>query len=247
MKRNRILFICGMKGSGKTNFTMRLVAMYDRYVVVDYMDDNYPGTIVKSAEHLAELWDSCYPGTFRIVYKPSEDMDDLHKALRVIYHMGHEEHRTLIVLEEASGYTQPNLPAKHPVERLIRFGRHRHLDIAIVTQRPADTTRLATSQADTIIAFATHEPRDLAYLQTRFGKASSASLQRMAEDRNPEGDLKSVGHFLVWGETTGLPDFRRGRRVAVSGQSELDLDDEDRSVPIEPVTEPEPMTEEPEE
>lgn len=53
---------------------------------------------------------------------------------------------------------------------LLKRGRHERLDLFLATQRPQECSRLCTSQADFIVAFQTHEPRELDYLSRGAGE-----------------------------------------------------------------------------
>jgi hypothetical protein len=67
------------------------------------------------------------------------------------------------IVDEIDFYCSPvNIPDN--LMKLIRYGRHNGISIIVVSRRPADIPRLLTSQANIIISFKHHEPRDIAYL-----------------------------------------------------------------------------------
>jgi hypothetical protein len=71
----------------------------------------------------------------------------------------------VLVLDEADWWAQPTsiLPA---VERVLKYGRHRGVRAVLVSRRPAEIHRLATSQARVVwVLGPIREPIDLDYLR----------------------------------------------------------------------------------
>lgn len=71
---------------------------------------------------------------------------------------------------------------QHPKEgwvEQVERGRHYGVSMLLATRRPARVWRTATANADTIYAFRTNEPRDVAYLRDYAGPESETMLQRL--------------------------------------------------------------------
>lgn len=64
---------------------------------------------------------------------------------------------------------------------MLKRGRHEQLDLYLGTQRPQECSRLCTSQADYVIAFQMHEPRELEYLARGAGEAFAARVRELPQ------------------------------------------------------------------
>lgn len=78
--------------------------------------------------------------------------------------------------------------ASQDILGLWRRGRHAGLSIYAATQRPATCARDVTAQSDVIVALATHEARDVAYLRRVLGDAAM-NLHARATARDPHGGV----------------------------------------------------------
>jgi hypothetical protein len=74
----------------------------------------------------------------------------------------------LVVIEEIDVVAPPG---REPTafKRLVAQGRHHGIDLITTSRRPAEVSRLLTSQAEEIICYRTHEPNDIRYLRQVMG------------------------------------------------------------------------------
>jgi hypothetical protein len=75
----------------------------------------------------------------------------------------------LVVIEEVD---QVAPPGREPLafRRLVAQGRHVGIDMITTSRRPAEVSRLLTSQAEEIRCGRTHEPKDVTYLRAIMGE-----------------------------------------------------------------------------
>lgn len=75
---------------------------------------------------------------------------------------------TLVVCEEVDLLARPTYEPK-VFRQAVAQGRHWGLSLICTSRRPAEVSRLLTSQASDVFCFATHEPRDIQYLRAVIG------------------------------------------------------------------------------
>ena len=89
-----------------------------------------------------------------------EDDSEVDRVLEVAWQIGN----MMIVIEEADWLASTS--TIHPmIKKMIKKGRHRQISLAAVSRRPAELSRLLTSQADEIVSFKMTEPADLDYMK----------------------------------------------------------------------------------
>lgn len=101
---------------------------------------------------------------FFAVYRPRDARAEFPWLARIAYEVG----ALCLVAEEISWAISP---AKMPVEveTLIRYGRHRDVELVGISRRPAEVNRDLTANANDVYIFRTHEPRDIAYFKSLIG------------------------------------------------------------------------------
>lgn len=77
-------------------------------------------------------------------------------------------------------------------------GRHVGLSVIAATQRPHQVARIMSSQASRVVAFATHEPRDLRFLRDLAGKQFAAIAQGGLRPYESVHYFANVGMVEVW-------------------------------------------------
>ncbi len=168
--QNRIIGIIGRKGSGKSTKLRELLRYCPRWVAFDPMRDHgdlAAGNVFESIGALARFlaWSRNQPA-FAGVYVPQDDpAEEIEEASRLVYARGD----LCLVCEEVPLYTQAGY-VPPLFGRLIRTGRHRHLDIAWTAQRAAEVPKTLTSLTDVWVLFSQTEPKDLAALAERCGR-----------------------------------------------------------------------------
>ena len=150
---------------------MRKVAdLYSRVFVIDTMAEY--GEERRSRWHVANGFKSCVEAVreahdmerFRIALR-TETTDEALDLLALIYTVPD----SLVIVEETAFYCSPShLPDE--MQALVRLGRHQRISQIYITQRPAAVHRDITAAADLVIAFRTHENRDVKYFRDLAGE-----------------------------------------------------------------------------
>ena len=145
----------------------------NRLLILDTLGDYgaiFPATLNVSIDGIEKFGNN---PAFRLRYLPKTE-DDLTAALNKVWNIGN----MLISLDEvgvwmSSAYIPPALSS------LLRYGRHRRLDMIFVARRPTELNRMVTAQADTFYVFHTHESRDLTYLDATISQDVSEAAQKL--------------------------------------------------------------------
>jgi hypothetical protein len=155
-----IFYVCGKKGFGKTSFVKKeLIPKWKRVVVLDSLGFEYP---YKAADSIGEFADNLKANveqeSFYLTYNPLDNREEeFFKFCLVLT-------SCLIVVEETDLFCTTS-QIDPSLDRLIRYGRHRKLDLVFLSRRPAEVHRNVTAQADVIVSFKQTEPRDLEYFR----------------------------------------------------------------------------------
>lgn len=202
--QNTVLVIIGRKGSGKSTLAAEVMAERDRVWVIDSLAEYGAERGFEVVEGFEACCDAIERSTARDRFHLSlrcisvEDNLDL---MHLCYIASNETERPTLAVEETSLYVSASqLPEQ--VAELVRYGRHRELDLIFIARRPAELHRDLTANCDVLVTFQTQEPRDILYLRSFYGdealqlptlppyhvrvfgefdKAPSAVLHRIAE------------------------------------------------------------------
>lgn len=178
MSQNRIDFVCGRKGCGKTTLLLhaarKLYNSGKRVIVLAPMGGiTLPGApVVYKAEDLisesvAGRSIVCLPGT------------DARLPKAVFAYCYASGNCTLIVDEVAiEGYGDRHSPDENFVN-MVYYGRHRQCSLIAATHRPADVFRNLTGQSDNIYIFGTEENRDIEYLTQRITRETAEQVRTL--------------------------------------------------------------------
>lgn len=167
--QNQIVGIVGRKGTGKSSYLRELLRHCPRFLVFDVMAEHawQGGNKLESSAQLAQFltW-SREQEKFAGCYVPDGALDEeIEEVARLVYGRGH----MCFACEEVPLYTQPGyMPPL--LGKLVRTGRHRHIDIAWTAQRAAEVPKTLTALTDVWILFSQVEPRDLSALADRCGR-----------------------------------------------------------------------------
>ena len=184
----KIICIFGKRGSGKSTLAKRFLQEKRRVIVFDPLGE-YSG---EQFSHLGELLARIRNRkSFFVVYRPRDARAEFPWLARIAYEVG----SLWLVAEEISWAISPaKMP--EPVEVLIRYGRHRDVDLLGISRRPAEVNRDLTANANEIYIFRTHEPRDIAYFRSIIG-SDADTLPNLApfkpyiwKDVSPEIDTQ---------------------------------------------------------
>jgi hypothetical protein len=72
--------------------------------------------------------------------------------------------RGLVVLIDEADMMAPPMREPAALRELMARGRHHAIDVVAIARRPAEVSRLITSQAAELYCFRIHEPRDVTFL-----------------------------------------------------------------------------------
>jgi hypothetical protein len=121
--------------------------------------------------------------TWRLVPDFDRDYEDIFKFCISLYNC-------FVVSEEVSDYS-----GNEHYRRLSRRGRSRGIKVISVAQRPAEVHKTICSMSALCIAFYTSEPRDLAYIEEKFG----SEARKEVESLDPESFECAVwGDMKIW-------------------------------------------------
>lgn len=177
MTRQGILVILGHKGSGKTQLSRAFMAEQARSVTIDTLGE-YGGVIINDPESLARyLEDNKHQPYFRVSYRDK----GMHKyTMDQVFTMLHALRDATLCLEEADKWFGPNRMAD-AVKWFPKYGRHNRVSLVLVTRRAAEQGPAGTSQADTIVCFKMHEPRDLEWVQGVGGQDAAREVEALGQ------------------------------------------------------------------
>ncbi len=163
-RQNWIATIVGKKGSGKSFLAKEIADDEPRVIVIDNLGEYDRLTVVDGyRECIHALLGAEKQRRFKLALRTTSLEEDL-ELMDLVYSM---DHVTLIV-EETSRYTSSAfLP--QPLEQLIRFGRHRAINMVWLARRASELHRDLTANSDVIVSFTQHEKRDVEYLRSFMG------------------------------------------------------------------------------
>lgn len=166
---NEIIFVSGQRGGGKSYWVKKLARSLPRCVILDplgeYKADQYFTDIHEFVNFLQR--DLLKPRLYTVSFNPVDIGEDLDYFCRAILARGD----IYLILEELD---QLSTPYATPPElaKLIKYGRHYGIQIVGVSRRPAEVSRLFTSQATRFICFGQVEPNDIKYWRSIIGSAA---------------------------------------------------------------------------
>lgn len=175
--KNGILVILGHKGSGKTQLARAFIAEQPRSVCIDTIGE-YGGVVIHDPESLADYLERAkHLPRFRVSYRDK----GLHPFTpEAIFRMLHSLRDCWLVLEEADKWFGPNRQSD-AVKWFLKYGRHHRISVLLVTRRAAEQGPMGTSQADTIVSFQMHEPRDLDWIASVGGRAVADEVDALGQ------------------------------------------------------------------
>jgi hypothetical protein len=131
------------------------------------------GAVGSGIDCVEWLWQQRTRRRWSCICRPTSDRDEdaIWRALGADGWIGD----CMLVVDEVDRWCTPSW-TRAELRHVIHYGRHRRIDVVATCRRIANTSRDLSSQADTICAFATCEPRDLADLASYMDTEGLAKL-----------------------------------------------------------------------
>lgn len=207
--RNEIVVVLGKKGTGKTTWTKNFLKDRNRFIIFDYNREyGNLGYVVSSSVKLIDVIKLNYDKNFRIVYQP-DDTETLDQHVEHISSIAYATTNLTFVLEEADlvsdASTMPDGLAK-----LVNYGRHRAIDLVVLSRRAHRMPRDITANADIIITYVQREPRDIKYISDYMGSDVAAEVQKLQKTEN-------FSEFIIWKDG----EYTKGKTFLLTGKVEI--------------------------
>lgn len=185
IRKNTIAFTTGPKGSGKSVLLDRyFTSRAPRVIHLDFVGEiheKYPDApetvgLLATVTKLQEFARAGLMEWHLIAVFPEHFQHELPKLFTLLCPVYEGHALTRVGISRAFGGVAlecsecdvilPNSfgDSTRAARNMLKRGRHERLDLYLGTQRPQECSRVVTSQADYIIAFQMHEPRELEYL-----------------------------------------------------------------------------------
>jgi hypothetical protein len=177
-----VRFVCGIRGHGKTTLARQLVAPAPRVLAYDPFGEHDVlaldwGELVDYLDYVESL------DTFRVGLREAGHEEEFCALALVVGRRLQQEppaRQCVVLLEEADLITRPG--QEPPVfQDLVARGRHEGIELVAVTRRPAEVSRIITSQAEEFYCFRTQEPRDVTYLRSYIGEAAAEATKGLTK------------------------------------------------------------------
>ncbi len=160
--QNRVILILGVKGSGKSYLANQISKdreLNPKIVICDPLDEYIGGHIYDNIFDFRDDFPRLYfRPEFRAVCKFT--VDEYYDQL---FQFVFNYRKFTLMVDETDMFARHN-SILLSFRRLLSYGRHREIDLILMSRRPYDLHALVRSQADEVISFQQKEPRDLQYI-----------------------------------------------------------------------------------
>lgn len=178
----QIIISIGATDSGKSYLIKKMLREQrpPRIVVWDvnreYAEVLGPGALI--TERLAEverwLLLAARPGfdkhRFSICYRPPEfDQDAMGRAFKLLCKRILQAGNLFFVLDEAHEVLEPGAGNEKLFKTMVTRGRHKYVQMAVITQRPALIDKTSMSNATLVRCFKLTDPNDVKYMAGAMG------------------------------------------------------------------------------
>ena len=182
---NEIIVILGRKGCGKTTLLRKYISGKKRVILWDPIGQFADGVIISDPVSLLRFLQINCEKSYRIIYNPEpearvpadlvedkKETDYIKRHFAALCEIVRSLYDVYLAVDEVDLVTKA-WECPNSFRSLIAHGRHSLISIVATTRRQTETARLLTSQADILISFEQHEPSDIKYLATFFGKKAN--------------------------------------------------------------------------
>ncbi|MFH0772551.1 MAG: AAA family ATPase [Candidatus Omnitrophota bacterium] len=181
---NEIIVIFGRKGCGKTTLLKKIVSSNERVIFFDPTCQMTEGVLISDPQSLIGFLAINFHKKYRVIYQPdkgkpinsvlTEDKDEtdyIERHFGAVCQIVNCLYDVFFAVDEVDTVSDSS-KCPDSFRSIIARGRHNKISLITTTQRPPQTPRMLTSQADVFISFQQHEPNDIKYLQSFFGDKS---------------------------------------------------------------------------
>ncbi len=180
--QNSIITLIGHKGHGKTAFSEKLIIHLNKPTIIADPRGQYNPDVARrlhfTSVGLFRKWISSNYRDF-IAYKLECIVnchdDDFEELTNLVSKMK----KVTFLIDEVDMFFDTRADKKHPLYKLVHYGRHNEIDIVSTSRRPANISRNLTSQTDTFYLSKITEPVDTKYFKMRYGQAIIERLQSL--------------------------------------------------------------------
>lgn len=154
--RREITLVFGQTGTGKSQFTKRIIKGSRRCIVIDPQDEYEAVHHADNEDELREYLEK-NPKMFRVAYSDLRGFDYICDLVSLVPD-------TLLVVEESQRIVPPAKKLPESFEDLIYRGRHSGTSIHLVAQRPTTVDIAVRSQFNRLVTFRQSEARDINWI-----------------------------------------------------------------------------------
>ena len=176
-----ICSILGRRGCGKSTLTKALLRSRSRVLIFDTLQEYSDVSNIRiSTVDFLECLRVAEHGYFRIGLCASDEDTDESFALfcRAAWSVGD----VLVVVDEIDGVTSA-VSVPQEFAKLVRYGRHRNIEIITAARRAHDIPRILTSQTDYFCSFNQSEPNDKQYISKAVSVEYAEAVSRLPRYR----------------------------------------------------------------
>lgn len=155
-----ITTVLGMRGHGKSTWLKQQFFSYPRLILYDTLAEHLLADRAFNFQELFGFIKANHDKFYHLNYIPVNPEQEFEKFCNFVY----ELQNICMIVEEIDMFSSSAMVGKY-LAYIIRYGRHRDIDLICTTRRPADVSRLITSQTEKFIIFRIIEPRDIVFIK----------------------------------------------------------------------------------
>ena len=164
-EERKIILILGKRGGGKSYLVKQHLEGFNRFLVYDTLGEYTQGVIFQDIPSLVEFWQKHYQEDFRLVYQPLQPEEDFAAVCELVWACGN----MVLVVEEIDRFTDSH-SLGFEFANIVQRGRHRHITLIALSQRPYRVNRTLSSQVKEMYTFKQNEPRDIDFISEFIGE-----------------------------------------------------------------------------